>query len=120
MGRERCNPPAEKLSRSPWERGLGRGAFYSRGSMTIRRIGVIGAGTMGNGIAQAFAQAGYDVMLQDVSPAALDRARATIDKSLAKFVEKGKLSAEARDAALARLQTAPRVEALNDVDYVVE
>jgi 3-hydroxybutyryl-CoA dehydrogenase len=88
--------------------------------MTIRRVGVVGAGTMGNGIAQAFAQAGYDVMLQDVSPAALDRARATIDKSLAKFVEKGKLSAEARDAALARLQTAPRVEALNDVDYVVE
>jgi 3-hydroxybutyryl-CoA dehydrogenase len=88
--------------------------------MTIRRIGVVGAGTMGNGIAQVFAQAGFDVSLQDVSPAALDRARATIDKSLAKFVEKGKLSAEARDAALGRLQTVERVEALHDVDYVVE
>jgi 3-hydroxybutyryl-CoA dehydrogenase len=88
--------------------------------MTIRRVGVVGAGTMGNGIAQVFAQAGFDVSLQDVSPAALDRARATIDKSLSKFVEKGKLTAEARDAALGRLQTVPRVEALHDVDYVVE
>jgi 3-hydroxybutyryl-CoA dehydrogenase len=88
--------------------------------MSIRRIGVIGAGTMGNGIAQVFAQAGFDVSLQDLSPAALDRARAAIDKSLAKFVEKGKLSAEARDAALGRLQTVDRVEALHDVDYVVE
>jgi 3-hydroxybutyryl-CoA dehydrogenase len=88
--------------------------------MTIRRIGVVGAGTMGNGIAQVFAQAGFDVSLQDLSPAALERARATIDKSLAKFVEKGKLSAEARDAALGRLQTVARVEALHDVDYVVE
>lgn len=88
--------------------------------MTIRRIGVVGAGTMGNGIAQVFAQAGFDVSLQDLSPAALDRARATIDKSLAKFVEKGKLAADARDAALGRLRTVPRVEALHDVDFVVE
>jgi 3-hydroxybutyryl-CoA dehydrogenase len=88
--------------------------------MTIRRIGVVGAGTMGNGIAQVFAQAGFDVSLQDVSPAALDRARTTIDKSLAKFVEKGKMTADARDAALGRLQTVERVEALHDVDYVVE
>lgn len=88
--------------------------------MTIRRIGVIGAGTMGNGIAQVFAQAGFDVTLQDVSPAALERARATIDKSLAKFVEKGKLAAADRDATLSRLRTESRVEALHDVDYVVE
>jgi 3-hydroxybutyryl-CoA dehydrogenase len=88
--------------------------------MSIRRIGVIGAGTMGNGIAQVFAQAGFDVSLQDVSTAALERARVTIDKSLAKFVEKGKLTTEARDAALARLQTVSRVDALHDVDYVVE
>jgi 3-hydroxybutyryl-CoA dehydrogenase len=88
--------------------------------MAIQRIGVIGAGTMGNGIAQVFAQAGFDVSLQDVSPAALERARATIEKSLSKFVEKGKLSAEARDEALGRLRTVPKVEALHDVDYVVE
>ena len=88
--------------------------------MSIRKVGVVGAGTMGNGIAQVFAQAGFDVTLQDVSPAALDRARATIDKSLAKFVEKGKLATADRDAALGRLRTESRVEALHDADYVVE
>lgn len=88
--------------------------------MTIQRVGVVGAGTMGNGIAQAFAQAGFDVCLQDVSAGALDRARATIEKSLAKFVEKGKLDAASRDATLARLTTSPRADALRDVDFIVE
>jgi 3-hydroxybutyryl-CoA dehydrogenase len=86
----------------------------------IKRVGVIGAGTMGNGIAQVFAQSGFDVILQDVSAPALDRARATIDKSLGKFVEKGKLTADARDASLARLSTDTTVDALASADYVVE
>ena len=86
----------------------------------IKRVGVIGAGTMGNGIAQVFAQSGYEVRLVDAFPAALDRARKTIDKSLAKFVEKGKLSAADRDAALGRLSTGSQIDALADVDYVVE
>ena len=60
----------------------------------------IGAGTMGHGIAQVFAQAGFDVLLHDTSAAALDRARQGIEKSLAKFVEKGKLAAADRDATL--------------------
>jgi 3-hydroxybutyryl-CoA dehydrogenase len=88
--------------------------------MDIRRIGVIGAGTMGNGIAQVFAQSGYAVSLCDTAPGALDRARATIEKSLAKFVEKGKLSASDRDSSLARLTVAPTLDELADVDYVVE
>jgi 3-hydroxybutyryl-CoA dehydrogenase len=75
---------------------------------------------MGNGIAQTFAQAGFNVSLQDVSQGALDRARATIEKSLGKFVEKGKLSADDRDATLARLTAVQKVDALGDVDYVVE
>jgi 3-hydroxybutyryl-CoA dehydrogenase len=86
----------------------------------IKRVGVIGAGTMGNGIAQVFAQSGFDVILQDVSSPALDRAKATIDKSLGKFVEKGKLTADARDAALARLSTDTAVDALASADYIVE
>jgi 3-hydroxybutyryl-CoA dehydrogenase len=86
----------------------------------IRGIGVIGAGTMGNGIAQVFAQSGFDVTLCDVVPAALDRAKATIEKSLGKFVEKGKLTASDRDAALGRLQTFPTLDNLANVDYVVE
>src|SRR5262245_12942762 len=86
----------------------------------IKTIGVIGAGTMGSGIAQTFAQSGFTVMLHDAAPAAVDRARTAIDKSLAKFVEKGKLAASDRDAALARLQPAASIDALGGVDYVVE
>ena len=88
--------------------------------MEIRRIGVIGAGTMGNGIAQVFAQSGFDVRLVDAAAPALDRARTTIEKSLAKFVEKQKIAPDARDAALARLTTGTDVGTLADVDYIVE
>jgi 3-hydroxybutyryl-CoA dehydrogenase len=86
----------------------------------IKRVGVIGAGTMGNGIAQVFTQSGFDVRLIDASAAALTRAQGTIEKSLGKFVEKGKLTAEARDASLARLSIGTHVDALVDADYVVE
>ena len=88
--------------------------------MTIKTIGVVGAGTMGNGIAQVFARAGYAVRLVDVAQPMLDRARSTIDKSLAKFVEKGALAAADRDATLARLSVFTTVDALADTDYVVE
>src|SRR5688500_4040352 len=88
--------------------------------MQIKRVGVVGAGTMGNGIAQVFAQAGCEVKLCDAAPAALDRARSTIEKSLGKFVEKGKLTAGDRDAALGRLEAVPAIDALADADYVVE
>ena len=86
----------------------------------VRRVGVIGAGTMGLGIAQVFAQAGFDVLLHDTSAAALDRARQGIEKSLAKFVEKGKLAAADRDATLARLTLADALDALTAVDLAVE
>jgi len=86
----------------------------------IKTVAVIGAGTMGNGIAQVFAQSGFDVKLHDASPAAIDRARATIDKSLGKFVEKGKMSAADRDAAIGRLSGEPSLDNLGSVDYVVE
>ncbi|MCR4374999.1 MAG: 3-hydroxybutyryl-CoA dehydrogenase [Acidobacteria bacterium] len=86
----------------------------------IKTVGVIGAGTMGNGIAQVFAQAGFTVKLHDAAPPAIDRALKTIDKSLAKFVEKGKLAAADRDAALGRLSAAHTLDAFADVDYVVE
>ena len=86
----------------------------------IKTVGVIGAGTMGNGIAQVFAQSGFTVRLIDVAQPMLDRARGSIEKSLARFVEKGKLSAEDRDATLARLTTGASVEHLADADYLVE
>jgi 3-hydroxybutyryl-CoA dehydrogenase len=86
----------------------------------INRIGVVGAGTMGNGIAQVFMQAGFEVKVIDAAAEALDRARGTIEKSLAKFVEKGKLAPADRDAALARLSTETDVYALENSDYVIE
>src|SRR6185503_12158800 len=84
------------------------------------RVGVVGAGTMGNGIAQVFAQSGFEVTLIDAADGALERARATIDKSLGKLVEKGKLQADERPASLARIQTGTTVESLANADFIVE
>jgi 3-hydroxybutyryl-CoA dehydrogenase len=88
--------------------------------MEIRSVGVIGAGTMGNGIAQVFAQSGFSVKLVDIAQPMLDRARSAIEKSLSKFVDKGTMSAAERDAALGRLGTTTMIDHLGDVDYVVE
>ena len=84
------------------------------------KIGVVGGGTMGSGIAQVFAQAGYEVTLQDVAPAALDAARRRIEQSLRKFVDKGTIAAADRDAALGRLSTTPALDAFSTADFVVE
>jgi 3-hydroxybutyryl-CoA dehydrogenase len=86
----------------------------------IETVGVVGAGTMGNGIAQVFAQSGFDVCLVDVARPVLDRARATVEKSLGKFVEKGTLAAADRDATLARLKMSTTIEELASADYIVE
>jgi 3-hydroxybutyryl-CoA dehydrogenase len=86
----------------------------------IHTIGVVGAGTMGHGIAQVAAQNGYEVTLVDVVPAALERGRTQIGKGLERLVAKEKLSAEARDQALGRLSTAGDLEALAQADLVVE
>jgi 3-hydroxybutyryl-CoA dehydrogenase len=86
----------------------------------ISTVGVVGAGTMGNGIAQTFAQCGFQVLLQDVAEPALQKARATIEKSLAKFVEKGKLTAADRDATTARLTTTGDLNAMSQADFIVE
>ena len=86
----------------------------------IKIVGIVGAGTMGNGIAQVFAQAGFTVRLVDVAQPLLDRARGSIEKSLNKFVAKGKLTAGDRDAALGRLTTTTTLDKLATVDYVVE
>ena len=89
-------------------------------SMPIKTVGVVGAGTMGAGIAQTFAQAGLDVRLVDVAQPLLDRARRSVESSLAKFVEKGRLSAADRDAALGRLSAGTTLDALASADFVVE
>src|SRR5687768_3427710 len=88
--------------------------------MDIRKVAVIGAGTMGNGIAQVFAQSGLTVQLIDVAQPMLDRAQRAIDKSLVKFVEKGTLSAADRDATLARLNSGTSLDLAAGADLVVE
>jgi 3-hydroxybutyryl-CoA dehydrogenase len=84
------------------------------------KVAVLGGGTMGNGIAQVFAQNGHRVVLRDLSPEILERALGTIDRSLAKLVEKGKLTAEDRAATLGRITKATDLAAVQDVDLVVE
>ena len=86
----------------------------------IRSVGVVGAGLMGAGIAQAAATAGFDTILRDVDEGALRKARAGIEKSTAKLVEKDRLTAETRDAALSRVSTVTELGALAAVDLLIE
>ncbi len=85
-----------------------------------KRVGVLGCGLMGSGIAQVTAAAGYETVVRDVSKELLDRGRAGIEKSLAKFVEKGRLAAEGRDATLKRLSFTTAVADLKGADVVIE
>jgi 3-hydroxybutyryl-CoA dehydrogenase len=87
---------------------------------SIHTIGVVGAGTMGHGIAQVSAQSGYEVVLVDAAPEALERGKAQIAKGYERLVGKGKLAAEDRDQALARLSTGGDLDALERADLVVE
>jgi len=84
------------------------------------KVAVIGAGTMGNGIAQVFAQGGHVVVLSDLDGAALERARAQIDRSLGKLAEKGKIAAEDRTATLGRIEFTPDLADVTAADLVVE
>jgi 3-hydroxybutyryl-CoA dehydrogenase len=88
--------------------------------MQIERVGVIGAGTMGNGIAQACAMAGIDVAMVDVAQQAVDRGLATIASSLERLQKKDKITADARTAALAHLRGSTDYAGLGDCDLVVE
>jgi 3-hydroxybutyryl-CoA dehydrogenase len=86
----------------------------------IRKIGVIGAGTMGSGIAQVCAMAGYPVVMQDLSDAALDRARTSMQGSLARLVKKATLTEPQAAEATARIATATALDQLADCDIVIE
>ena len=86
----------------------------------MQKIGVIGAGQMGNGIAQVCIVNGYDVVMRDVSDESLAKGKATIEKSLAKFVSKEKISQADADSALARLTCSLESTDLGDCDLVVE
>jgi 3-hydroxybutyryl-CoA dehydrogenase len=88
--------------------------------MTIQKVGIVGAGTMGNGIAQVCAVAGCDVVMVDITDAALQKGTATLTKSLGRLVEKGKLEASARDAATRRIATSTDYRELASADIVIE
>jgi len=87
--------------------------------MDIKKIGVVGAGTMGTGIAQVAAVAGFDVVLNDVGDEFLEKSLKSIDKSLSKLIEKGKIEAD-KEETLGRIKTTTSLEDLKDVDFVVE
>lgn len=88
--------------------------------MTIQTVGVVGAGTMGNGIAQTAAVAGFKVVMIDVNDAALARGVATLTASLERLVSKDKLDAATSDAALARIGTSTDYQRLSAADIVIE
>ena len=88
--------------------------------MAIRKVGVLGCGLMGSGIAEVAAKAGFDTVVREVSEALLEKGMGKIRGSLGKAVEKGKMTAEERDAVLGRIHGTTSFEALADCDLVVE
>ena len=86
----------------------------------MSRVAVVGAGTMGNGIAHVFAQHGWDTTLIDVAPGLLERVRAVIQANFERQVKKGTVTASQRDAALARIRTSMSLDAVADAELVVE
>jgi 3-hydroxybutyryl-CoA dehydrogenase len=88
--------------------------------MDIRKIGVIGAGQMGNGIAHVFAQAGLDVVMHDIEPSFVEKGLSTIDRNLQRGVDKGRMTAEDKQAALGRIEGTTDLEKLAGSDFVVE
>ncbi len=88
--------------------------------MAIKKVGVLGCGLMGSGIAQVAAQAGYDVIVREVEQKYLDKGISGIQKSLGKFVEKGKMQQGDMDACMGRLKGSTNLEDLADCDIVIE
>ena len=88
--------------------------------MEIKKVGVVGIGTMGHGITQISAQAGYDVVVIDATDELLKKGMATIDKVMSRNVEKGRVTQEDKDAVMGRIKTSTKMEDLADRDLVVE
>jgi 3-hydroxybutyryl-CoA dehydrogenase len=88
--------------------------------MEIKKIGVIGAGTMGNGIAQVAAQIGCEVVMRDIEDKFVEGGMKNIDRFLSKSVEKGKLDAKEKDAILGRIKGTTDMSQIKDVDFVIE
>jgi len=87
---------------------------------TIKTIGVVGAGTMGSGIAQVAAQAGFDVIMTDIEDKFVQNGLKNIDKFLAKSVEKGKMTADVKAQIMGKIKGTAKIEDMKDADYIVE
>jgi 3-hydroxybutyryl-CoA dehydrogenase len=88
--------------------------------MSIKKIGIIGAGTMGHGIALVSAQAGFDVLLHDIKDEYVQKGLASIERFVSKSVEKGKMTPDAKKSILAKIHGTTKLEDLKDVDLVIE
>ncbi|UCF57342.1 MAG: 3-hydroxyacyl-CoA dehydrogenase family protein [Deltaproteobacteria bacterium] len=88
--------------------------------MEVKKLGIVGAGAMGGGIAQVAAQIGCEVVMRDIEDAFVERGMKSIDKFLSKSVEKGKLEAKEKDAIIGRIKGTTHMADLKDVDFVVE
>ena len=88
--------------------------------MAIEKVGIVGAGQMGNGIAHVFAVAGYDVLLTDVNQDALDRAVALIDRNLTRQVSRDLIGAEVKSVAMGRIKTTTKLPDLGPADLIIE
>jgi 3-hydroxybutyryl-CoA dehydrogenase len=104
-----------RIDRSLWIQSLKESRMAE-----IKRVGVLGCGLMGSGIAQVCAAAGYDTLVREVSDEVVRKGLGAIAKQLGKSVEKGKLSAEDRDAITGRLRGTASLEELKDCDIVIE
>jgi 3-hydroxybutyryl-CoA dehydrogenase len=88
--------------------------------MEIKKIGILGAGTMGNGIAHTAAQFGFQVIMRDINQELIDRGMKTIDRNLQRGVDKGRMSVEEKGEILSRIQPTTELEMLKDADFIVE
>ncbi len=86
----------------------------------VKKVGVLGAGSMGSGIAQLFAQSGFEVVIRDVKQDFVDRGMKAIDKNLSKLVQKGKMSEDDKNQIMGRIKGTIEMSDLKDVDFVVE
>src|ERR1700759_1595772 len=118
-----CGCARSARSRKPCSKSAGATAATCNPEeipIPLARIGVIGAGTMGNGIAQVCAAAGLSAVMVDISDAALSRGMASMASSLDRLVKKDKMSAADRDALLGRVRTSTDYAELHAADLVIE
>ena len=88
--------------------------------MQVKKVGVVGAGAMGNGIAQVAAQIGCNVVMRDIEDTFVERGRKNIDKFLSRSVEKGKIDSNEKDSILGRIKGTTEMSQLKEVDFVIE